>query len=119
MSYDVAHETCLCRFLQTGEHRRHGGLLRRHAFLDRISYPVALLVAAVLGFEGALVALSASEAVTTKQGPPAALRVDMAKPPQCSIETSDQMFFSEFASGFPADRAKRSESAVPFSYRYD
>src|SRR5262245_53748066 len=70
MSYDVAHETCLCRFLQTGEHQRHGGLLGRDAFLDRISYPVALLFAAVLGFEGALVALSASEAVATKQGRP-------------------------------------------------
>jgi hypothetical protein len=57
-----------------------------------MSYPAALLVAAVLGFEGALVAL-ASQAVNAKYGPPAALRVEMAKPPQCSIETPDQLFF--------------------------
>ena len=62
----------------------------RQPFLYQISYPAALLVAVVLGFEWTVVALSASEAVKT---PPAALRVEMAKPPQCSIETPDRLVF--------------------------
>jgi hypothetical protein len=83
----------VCRVLpEREEHqRREGRFEHRQLFLDRISYPAALLVAVVLGFEGALVALSASEAV--KARPPTALRVEMAKPPQCSIETPDQLFF--------------------------
>jgi hypothetical protein len=85
-----------CRVLpEREEHqRREGRLEHRQPFLDQMSYPAALLVAAVLGFEGALVALSASQAVNAKHGPPAAaLRVEMAKPPQCSIETPDRLFF--------------------------
>ena len=83
MSYDLAHE-----------HKPHGGLFRRQPFLVvQISYPAALLVTAVLGFVSALAALSADEAVKTKQGPPAALRVEMAKPPHCSIKPSDRLFF--------------------------
>jgi len=94
MSYDLAHEPYVCRFLLTGEHKPHEGLFRRQPFLVvQISYPAALLVAAVLGFVSALTALSVSEAVKTKQGPPAALRVEMAKPPHCSIKTPDRLFF--------------------------
>jgi hypothetical protein len=37
----------------------------------------------------------ASEAVKTMQGPFAALRIEMAKPPQCSIGTPGRLFFSE------------------------
>jgi hypothetical protein len=85
----------ICRVILAGEERRRreGDIEHRQPFLDRISYPAALLVAAVLGFEGALVALIASEAVATRQGPAAALQVEMAKPPQCSIETPDQLVF--------------------------
>jgi len=84
----------MCRVrLQGEEHQGHGHMEHRQPFLDRISYPAALLVAAVLGFEGALVGLTASEAATTRQGPPAALRVEKAKPPQCSIETPDRLVF--------------------------
>jgi hypothetical protein len=93
MSLDVAMSP-MCRVrLQGEEHQGHGHMEHRQRFLDRISYPAALLVAAVLGFEGALVALIASEAVATRQGPAAALQVEMAKPPQCSIETPDQVVF--------------------------
>jgi hypothetical protein len=82
-----------CRVLpEREEHQRREGQ-HRQPILDQISYPAALLVAAVLGFEGALVALSASQAVNARHGPPGALRVEMAKPPQCSIETPDQLFF--------------------------
>jgi hypothetical protein len=88
MSYDVAHETCVCRI----QHKRPRGSLQPPA-LWQISYPAALLVAVLLGFVSALVALSASEAVATKEGSAAALRVEMAKPPQCSIETPDRLFF--------------------------
>jgi hypothetical protein len=92
MSLNIA--VCpMCRVLLQGEgHQGRGHMQHRQPFLNRISYPAALLVAAVLGFEGTLVGLSASEAVTTKQGP-TALRVEMAKPPQCSIETPDQLVF--------------------------
>jgi len=83
---------CRVRAKREEHKRREGRLEHRQPFLDRISYPAALLVAAVLGFEGALVAL-ASQAVNAKHGPPTALRVEMAKPPQCSIETPDQLFF--------------------------
>jgi len=93
MSYDVSQESCVCRLLLTGGHKRHGGPVRRQSFLDQISYPAALVVAVVLGFVGALVALTASEAVKTKQWPPTALRVEMPKPPQCSIETPDRLVF--------------------------
>lgn len=91
-AYDLAHEPCVCSFVPIGEERRRrGGILGCQPFLDRISYPAALLVAVVLGFVGALVALSASEAVTP--GPPAACRVEMAKPPLCSLKTPDRLFF--------------------------
>jgi hypothetical protein len=62
-------------------------------FLDRISYFAALLVAAVLGFEGALVAITASEAVKVTHGPPAVTAVEMAKPPECSIKMPDLLHF--------------------------
>jgi hypothetical protein len=90
MPRDLAHGPYVCRVLpEREEHqRREGRLQHRQAFLDRISYPAALLVAVALGFEGALVALS-----VTKQGPPTAIRVEMAKPPQCSIEKPDRLFF--------------------------
>jgi hypothetical protein len=74
----------MCRVL----HQGCGHMQHRQPLLNRISYPEALLVAAVLGFEGALIGLSASEAA-----PPAALRVEMAKPPQCLIETPDRFVF--------------------------
>jgi hypothetical protein len=93
MSLDVA--VCpMCRVLLQGEdHQGRGHMQHRQPFLDRISYPAALLVAAVLGFEGALVGLTAREAATARQWPPAALRVEKAKPPQCSIETPDRWAF--------------------------
>jgi hypothetical protein len=85
MRRDVA--VCpMCRVLLVGdEHQR--------PFLNRLSYPATLLVAVVFGFVGALVAISASEAVKTKQAPPAAFRVEMAKPPYCSIKAPDQLIF--------------------------
>src|SRR5262245_9694623 len=93
-TYDLAHEPCVCSFVPIGEeHKRRGGLLGCQPFLDRISYPAALLVAVVLGFVCALVALSASEARKPKQGPPAAFRVEKAKPPLCSLKTPDGLFF--------------------------
>jgi hypothetical protein len=92
MSYDLAHETCVCRFLLTGEHKRPRRSPQAPHLSRQISYPAALLVAVVLGFVSALVALSASEAVVTKQGSAAALRVEMVKPPQCSIETPNRLF---------------------------
>ena len=90
MSLNIA--VCpMCRVLLQGEgHQGRGHMQHRQPFLNRISYPAALLVAAVLGFEWTLVALSASKAVKT---PPAALRVEMAKPPQCSIETPGRLVF--------------------------
>jgi hypothetical protein len=92
MSLNVA--VCpMCRVLLQGEEHQGSSHIHRQPFLDRISYPAALLVAAALGFEGALVGLSASEAATTRQGPPAALRGEKAKPPQCSIETPDRLVF--------------------------
>jgi hypothetical protein len=91
MPRDIAHGPYVCRVLPEREEHQgcEGRLQHQQLFLDRISYPAALLVAVVLGFEGALVALGASEAVTAKHGPPAAIPVEMAKPPQCSIETPD------------------------------
>jgi len=65
----------------------------RQPFRDRIFYPTALIVAAVLGFEGTRSGLAASEAAKAKAGPPAAFRVEMAKPPHCSIKTQDRLFF--------------------------
>ena len=55
---------------------------------SRTEYPylAALLIAAFLGFEGTWIALGATD-------PPAALRVEMAKPPHCSIKTPDRLFF--------------------------
>jgi hypothetical protein len=82
MRRDVA--VCpMCRVLPVGEEheRREGHIEHRQAFLNRLSYPATLLVAVVFGFVGALVAISASEAVKTKQTPPEAFRVEMAKPP--------------------------------------
>jgi hypothetical protein len=54
---------------------------------------VALIVAGVLGFEGALIALGVSEAAKAKPAPPSAFGVEMAKPPYCSIKTPDRLFF--------------------------
>src|SRR5262245_21270315 len=83
------------RALLVGEEhqRRKGHLEHRLPCLDRISYPAALIVAAVLGFEGTRIGLALSEAAKAKPGPPAALRVETAKPPDCSIETPDRLFF--------------------------
>ena len=83
---------CRARLLGEEHHHREGHIEHRQPFLDRISYPAALIVAAVLGFEGTLIGLAASEAAKAKPGPPAAFRVEMAKPP-CSIKTPDQLFF--------------------------
>ncbi len=52
-----------------------------------------LIVAAVLGFEGALIALGVSVAAKAKPAPPSAFRVEMAKPPYCSIKTPDRLIF--------------------------
>jgi hypothetical protein len=94
-TYDLAHEPCVCSFVLADEEhkRRRAGLLGYQPFLNRLSYPAALLVAVVFGFVGALVALSASEAVKKKQGPPATFRVEMAKPPHCSIKAPDRLIF--------------------------
>ena len=83
----------MCRVLLVGEEhqRREGHIEHRQAFLTRLSYPATLLVAVVFGFVGALVAISASEAVKTKQAPTAAFRVEMAKPPHC--EAPDRLIF--------------------------
>src|SRR5262249_18566551 len=80
----------MCRVLVVGkEHqRREGHIEHRQPFL---SFPVLLLVAAVLGFEWTLIALAASEAVKAKPAPPAAFWVEMA--PHCSIKTTDRLFF--------------------------
>src|SRR5215468_8271484 len=85
----------MCRVLVVGrEHqRREGHIEHRQAFLNRLSYPATLLVAVVFGFVGALVAISASEAVKTTQTPPAAFRVEMAKPPDCAIKAPDRLIF--------------------------
>jgi hypothetical protein len=78
----------MCRILLVGEEhqRREGHIEHRQPFPDRISYLAALLIAAFLGFEGTRIALGATD-------PPAALRVEMAKPPHCSIKTPDRLFF--------------------------
>jgi hypothetical protein len=65
----------------------------RQPFLGRISFPAALLVAAVLGFEYALVAITASEAVKATHGLPAATTVEMAQPPECSIKMPERLHF--------------------------
>jgi hypothetical protein len=80
-----------CRALLVGEEpqRRKDQLEHRLRFLDRISYPAALIVAAVLGFEGTRLGLALNEA----KPKPAAFRVEMAKPPYCSIKTPDRLFF--------------------------
>jgi hypothetical protein len=85
----------MCRVLLVGEEhqRREGHIEHRQPFLYRISYPALLLVAAVLGFEGTRIALGASEAAKAKPAPPAAFRVEMAKPPHCSIKTPDRLVF--------------------------
>ena len=85
----------MCRVLVVGEEhqRREGHIEHRQPFLDRISYPAALIVAAVFGFEGALIALGVSEAAKAKHAPPSAFRVEMAKPPYCSIKTPDRLIF--------------------------
>jgi hypothetical protein len=85
----------ICRVLLVGEEhqRREGHIHHRQSFLDRISYPALLLIAAFLGFEGALIALGVSEAAKAKPAPPSAFGVEMAKPPYCSIKTPDRLFF--------------------------
>jgi len=85
----------MCRVLLVGEEhqRREGHIEHRQPFVDRISYAALLLVAAVLGFEATRIALGASEAAKAKPGPPAAFRVEMAKPPQCSIESPNRLVF--------------------------
>jgi hypothetical protein len=85
--------TCRVRPLGEEHHRHEGHIEHRQPFPGRISYVAALLVAAVLGFEGTRIALDASEAAKAMSRPPAAFRVEMAKPPHCSIETSDRLFF--------------------------
>jgi hypothetical protein len=85
----------ICRVILAGEERRRreGHIEHWQPFLDRISYPAALLVAAVLGFEGTRIALGASDAAKAKPAPPAAFRVETAKPPHCSIKMPDRLFF--------------------------
>jgi hypothetical protein len=83
----------MCRVLVEEHQRREGHIEHRQPFLDRIFYPAALIVAAVLGFEGALIALRVSEAAKEKPAPPSAFRVEMAKPPYCSIKTPDRLIF--------------------------
>jgi len=85
----------MCRVLVVGkEHqRREGHIEHRQASLNRLSYPATLLVAVVFGFVGALLAIGASEAIKTKQAPPAAFRVEMAKPPHCSTKAPDRLIF--------------------------
>jgi hypothetical protein len=102
MPRDLAHGPNVCRILtERGEHqRRERGearrLKHRQPFLDRISYPAALLVAVVVGFCGGVLGffggvfvetLNASEAEKVKYRSPVAIPVEMAKPPRCSIET--------------------------------
>jgi len=91
MSRDLAHVPYGCRAYRNAKSitAAEGRLEHRQPFLNRISYPAALLVAVVLGFEGALVVITASEAVNVKHAPPAAIPVEIAKPPQCSIETPE------------------------------
>src|SRR5262245_1262678 len=79
-----------CRVLPVGEEHRESHIEHRQPFLARISYPPLLLVAAVFGFEGTWIALGTTK---TKPAPPAAFRVEMAKPPQCSIESPDRLVF--------------------------
>ena len=94
MSYDRA--ICpRCRVPLVGEEqqRREGHIEHRQPFLDRLSHPAALIVAAVLGFEWTLVAVGVSEAAKAKPAPPVAFQVEMAKPPHCSIGTPDRLVF--------------------------
>jgi hypothetical protein len=85
----------VCRvMLVSEEHQRlEGHIEHRQSFLDRISYPALLLVAAVLGFEGTRIALGASEAAKAMPAPPATFRVEMAQRPYCSINTPNRLFF--------------------------
>jgi hypothetical protein len=53
----------MCRDLHQARGRLH-----RQSLLDRISYPTALLIAAVLGFQGTLIGLSVSEAPAAVEG---------------------------------------------------
>jgi hypothetical protein len=73
--------------------RRASRIDHRQPFLDRIFYPAALIVAAFLGFEGTQIGLALTEAAKAKPGPPAAFRIERAKPPDCSIKTPDRLFF--------------------------
>jgi hypothetical protein len=86
-------ECPVCRVPLQARQRREDHVEHRQPFLDQISYPVALIVAGVLGFEGALIALGVSEAAKAKPAPPSAFGVEMAKPPYCSIKTPDRLFF--------------------------
>ena len=84
----------MCRVLVGEQHQRlEGHTEHRQPFLERISYPALLLVAAVLGFDGTRIALGASEAAKANAGPSTAFRIEMAKPPLCSIETPNRLFF--------------------------
>jgi hypothetical protein len=83
----------MCCVIPVGEHRREDHVEHRQLFLDRISYPALLLVAAVLGFEGTRIALGASEAAKAKPMSAAEFRVEMANPPHCSIKTPDRLIF--------------------------
>jgi len=84
----------MCPVLLVGEEhqRREGHIEHRQPFLDRIFYPALLLVVAVFGFEGTRIALGASEAAKAKPTPPG-IPGEMAKPPQCSIESPDRLVF--------------------------
>jgi hypothetical protein len=94
MPHDVA--VCpMCRVVLAGEEherRREGHVKHRQAFLNRISYPALLLVAAVLGFEGTRIVLGASEAAKVAPASPSAFQVEKAKPPYCAIGTPDLVF---------------------------
>jgi hypothetical protein len=58
--------------------RREAHIEHRQAFLHGISYPAALLVAAVLGFEGTRIGLA--QAAKVEAGAPAALFNQNARP---------------------------------------
>jgi hypothetical protein len=75
------------------EYERNGTANLFMMFAPLEGWRAALIVAAVLGFEGTRIGLAASEAAKAKAGPPAAFRVEMAKPPHCSIKTQDRLFF--------------------------
>jgi hypothetical protein len=85
--------TCRVRLRGEEHHRREGHIEHRQPLPDRIPYTAALLVAAVLGFEGTRIALDASDAAKATPRPPVGFQVEMAKPSHCSIKTPDRLFF--------------------------